>query len=104
MEENYVELLLQKYRLAVVLAVLQNKPNNISIEDYLMELKNNIRESESQAISVDEEDFNISDDEINLNTVSLNIDDNSNGSVTILQNFENILDKDDLNLTNLDTE
>ncbi|CAF4919682.1 unnamed protein product [Pieris macdunnoughi] len=69
-----------------------------------MELKNNIRESESQAISVDEDDFNISDEEINLNTLSLNIDDNSNGSVTILQNFENMLDKEDLNLTNVDNE
>ncbi|XP_045508870.1 uncharacterized protein LOC123704532 [Colias croceus] len=82
--------MLQKYRLAVALAILRNKPNNISVENYITELQSKIRGSELDEtlsnIDVDEEDFNLSD---GLNTVSVDLnEENSNDSITILQNYD----------------
>lgn len=61
----------QKYRLAAAIAVLKVKPANLSVEEYIAELKNKISDNNMDTdfldISLGSEDFNVDDDDIMIN-------------------------------------
>ncbi|XP_063630845.1 probable cyclin-dependent serine/threonine-protein kinase DDB_G0292550 [Cydia splendana] len=63
--DKYVHHISQKYRLAVAILVIKTKPENLSNEEYLIQLQNKIRDMETDPNeTVCSEDFNFDDDDI----------------------------------------
>ncbi|XP_049884089.1 uncharacterized protein LOC126379394 [Pectinophora gossypiella] len=113
-----VQHMTHKYRLAVAIAVLKNKPENTTIEQYIEQLREKIKENDDDFLctndfNIDDTDFNFGDDDFNCddtdilmtnevleNAKTIEIDiqnDVDNNSVNILENFEAIVNTIDPN-------
>ncbi|RVE42345.1 hypothetical protein evm_013019 [Chilo suppressalis] len=69
---NETKHIVEKHRVAVALAVLKEKPENVTIENYLQELRDKINTNVDEDIDVTvcSDDFNLDDDSINGNNKS----------------------------------
>lgn len=86
----------QKYRLAVAIAVIKGKPQELPIEQYLAQLReklNNQMEIDDLDISICSNDFNFDDDETNFitnegfNGGEILTENGANDSMTILKDL-----------------
>ncbi|XP_045783276.1 uncharacterized protein MAL13P1.304-like [Maniola jurtina] len=108
---DYAQYMIQKHQLAIALAVIQTKPDDVPYEVFIDNVKNKINERNKDShldITICEEDFNISDDIRQCDDQMTNGDDHimdndhtigdelnkSHDSVNILNNFE-LTDFDD---------
>ncbi|CAK1553296.1 unnamed protein product [Leptosia nina] len=84
----WMNLLLQKYRLAFILAIIRNKPDDISVEGYISSLRSKMCENIN--------DFGITEDDFNLSDETNFMDgDELNDSVTLLKDFHDLSQDDE---------
>ncbi|XP_013141989.1 PREDICTED: uncharacterized protein LOC106106009 isoform X3 [Papilio polytes] len=114
--DDYARQLTLKYQVAIATAVIKSKPNNLTIQEYIIRLKNINKMDFDSDITVCSDDFKfdddieVMDDRITFNGEDLNDSQATNISVNLLEgyNMENNLEDNKktsiTNLTNIDNQ